>query len=609
MRARPVLALVSAVLVATLASGCTSGPRAVTANSGSTTGEGDQNGSSAGGTVASRMPGKDAVSPVDLDGVLPKDRQAVWDPGLNAVGGIPKRSKTCANVSPGGGDDTATIQHALDACPAGQVVQLEAGTFHITGQGLAMTRSQITLRGRGSATRLVKPTGTGFPVIIIGLRWYKYTQPVDFAAAAAQGARSVTLKQNPGLAVGEIVTVDQTTNPQLTRWGDRSPPGNVSRGWFGRYDRPIGQVMEIKSISGDTVSFTTPLHTAFPLPQVPQLVRFSNDANGTPQPAVESSGIEDLYVSHGEGGDGGGNIHLYAAAYSWVAGVESGASSGSSVNLDACFRCVLRDSYLHSTVDPNPGGAGYGIALDDYAADNLVENNISWNFNKVIVMRTTGGGNVIGYNYMEDGWGAGYRTIVEVGLNASHMTTPHYELFEGNQSFNFDSDSVWGNAIDITVFRNDLTGQRRSIPPLQLTDMGNRRAIGLTIGHWWYSFIGNVLGSAGQIPPPGAAFVYETSTFNDDSVVPMWRLGYDGEDGSKPQDQKVVQTTIRNGNFDYVTNQMHWASGMSHALPPSLYLTSKPVFFGSMAWPWVTPDGANPVAQLPARVRFDAIAH
>jgi hypothetical protein len=63
------------------------------------------------------------------------------------------------------------------------------------------------------------------------------------------------------------------------------------------------------------------------------------------------------------------------------------------------------------------------------------------------------------------------------------MTTPHFELFEGNQAFNFDGDNTWGNAVYITVFRNHFTGKRRSLPPLQLTDLQNRRAIGLMEGH------------------------------------------------------------------------------------------------------------------------------
>jgi hypothetical protein len=546
---------------------------------------------------------------VDLTGLLPPDRRAVWDPGLNPVGGIPVRTQVCATLSPSGLDDTAAIQGALDHCPPDHVVQLEAGDFTISGQGLYMTRSGVTLRGRGWKTRLIKKHGSDYPVISVGIHWYHYTEPVKLAADAPQGATNVTLARDPGLNVGEIVTVDEKTDRGLTIWNpENSPPGSPSRGWFGQYDRPIGQVMEVRAVDGASVTFTTPLHIRLLTKSDAQLVRLSKDEGGAVVPAVRFAGIEDLRVSGGEGGDGGGNIHFFATAYSWAKNVESDKSAGSSVNLEGTFRCVLRDSYLHSTVDPNPGGTGYGIAVDNYAADNLVENNISWNFNKVMVMRTTGGGNVMGYNYMEDGYGAGYPTIVEVGLNASHMTTPHDELFEGNQSFNFDSDSVWGNSIYITVFRNDLTGKRRSSPPLKLTDEQNRRAIGLTMWSWWYSFIGNVLGSAGQSPGPGKSFVYEENTFDRDDEVPMWKLGYNGADGSAPQDATVVNSVIRYGNYDYVTNAIHWDGYNPRELPPSLYMTSKPAFFGDQPWPWVTPENPTTrVATLPAEARFDAI--
>lgn len=83
---------------------------------------------------------------------------------------------------------------------------------------------------------------------------------------------------------------------------------------------------------------------------------------------------------------------------------------------------------------------------------------------------------MIGYNYMEDGWISYAQSFVETGLSASHMTTPHYELFEGNLCFNFASDATWGNAIYVTVFRNHLTGHRRSIAPLSFIDREGRRA-------------------------------------------------------------------------------------------------------------------------------------
>src|SRR5262249_50751179 len=137
--------------------------------------------------------------------------------------------------------------------------------------------------------------------------------------------------------------------------------------------RPIGQAMEVASVSGTVVTFTTPFHVTFRTAHDAHLVRISDGTDVVP--TVKWSGIEDLYVA---GGEGDGNIVLFAAAASWVRNVESDRSTGSGIALSGTFRCELRDSYVHSTLDPNPGGAGYGIVVDTYAADNLIENDISW---------------------------------------------------------------------------------------------------------------------------------------------------------------------------------------------------------------------------------------
>ncbi len=70
---------------------------------------------------------------------------------------------------------------------------------------------------------------------------------------------------------------------------------------------------------------------------------------------------------------------------------------------------------------------------------------------------------------------------------------------------------------------------------------------------------------------------------------------------------EASDTLLRHGNFDYVTNAVQWAPSVSsRALPSSLYLTTKPAFFGSSPWPWVDPTGTAKVNTLPAKARFDA---
>src|SRR6185295_15033471 len=118
--------------------------------------------------------------------------------------------------------------------------------------------------------------------------------------------------------------------------------GEDCRLWFTRPNRPLGQMLEVASVSGNTVNFTTPLHIGFDLAHTAQLSRFSVNYG------AKYAGIEDLYVRGGTND----NIMLKLAMYSWVKNVESDWSNGDSIAVDSSFRCVVRDSYFHDTPDP-----------------------------------------------------------------------------------------------------------------------------------------------------------------------------------------------------------------------------------------------------------------
>jgi hypothetical protein len=125
-------------------------------------------------------------------------------------------------------------------------------------------------------------------------------------------------------------------------------------------------------------------------------------------------------------------------------------------------------------------------------------------------------------------------------------------------------------------------------------------------GHYYYSFVGNVLGTADQDPTPQSGFAYEDFWPWKDDPIGLWRLGYTPKDWNARPDARVVSTTHRHGNFDYATNSVHWASGFDTTLPNSLYLEGKPGFFGNSPWPWVDPQGATKLYTLPAKARYDA---
>jgi len=71
-------------------------------------------------------------------------------------------------------------------------------------------------------------------------------------------------------------------------------------------------------------------------------------------------------------------------------------------------------------------------------------------------------------------------------------------------------------------------------------------------------------------------------------------------------DPRTLSTVIRDGNYDYLTNSQHWHNTPGgFTIPPSMYLSSKPAFFGSYTWPWVDP-ATGTVYTLPAKARYEA---
>jgi len=292
----------------------------------------------------------------------------------------------------------------------------------------------------------------------------------------------------------------------------------------------VNELKEIASVSGTVITFTTPLHTNYPTSKSSQVTRYTGG-----NVHVKHAGIEDLKVIGGSDGA----IRLEAAAYSWIKGVEVTVWLGEGVAINDSFRVELRDSYLHDGAWSAPGGGGYAISLAGGSAEALVENNIILKANKMMVGRSAGAGSVVGYNYADDGHINYDLSWQEVGINGSHMVGSHDWLFEGNESFNYDSDNTHGNAIRMTVFRNHLTGFRRSF-----TGMSNARTAGLMFGSWWHTFVGNVLGIEAQM----SGWSYENGGSHS-----IWSLGYDPthweQDNdpkcSPPSSAKVILTTSR----------------------------------------------------------------
>jgi hypothetical protein len=336
-------------------------------------------------------------------------------------------------------------------------------------------------------------------------------------------------------------------------------------------------------VAGTTLTFTTPLHVGYPLAKLPQLTKWD-------VAHFQGGGLEDLTVSGGSDG----NVRFETTAQSWVKNIESTAWLGQAVSINGSFRVEVRDSYIHDAVHPYPGGGGYGLGISWGSSEVLIENNIILGANKNMVVQSAGAGSVVGYNYMDNSFIGNQLDWVEVGLNASHMVGPHHVLFEGNQSHNYDSDDTHGSSFAMTIFRNHLVGIRRDYQGQQ-----NGRAAGLMFGSWWHAFIGNVLGEPGKM----TGWLYDEWIATTGHI---FKLGYAPSHWEQAQDPKVLSTVLRDGNWDYLTNTVKW-DRPAQALPNSLYLSAKPSFFGSRAWPWVDPTGTTKLGVLPARERYEGL--
>jgi len=442
-----------------------------------------------------------------------------------------------------------------------------------------------------------------------------------------------------GTGTGGVGTY--TTNGPIGTFTNRYMAcGYPTRRQFYRQERSLCQIMKITGISGvgnTIITFETPFHSTFKtgFPYNAQLTQFS-------VPFLTGVGIEDLGLFGGRGGDGHGNMNMNLCANSWVKHVESYWSQGVSLALYYTYRCEIRDSFMHEGPNINPGGDGYLCGIHTGSAENLVENCIMWCGNKVMVVRGSGGGNVIGYCYTDDAFGSQYPQSPEAGVNAGHQTTPHMELIEGNYSFAYKGDSFWGASIYITVFRNWLSGLRAKhgfLSSYTYNDAGTikpygdyegRIGVDVQAGNYYTNFVGNVLGTSGQsllsinngtYSATQDRFLYEQlDTFATGNPVVMWQFGADtshqGIDGNNGWTSTTYQTQLRQGNWDWFTQTQKWHGiggsvqyGANPAapfpsMPTSFYMTTKPAFFTTNPWPWVDPTNGS-TTTLPAKARFD----
>jgi len=566
---------------------------------------------------------------------LPADRLVDWDPGI--PGGIPERSVICATLFPSGGDDSVAIQNAINTCPVNQTVFFSEGNYLITrvinvGKG-------IVLRGAGSdKTKLVFDPPSGIK-IGINVGSSSFDDYLKINSGYTKGSNTINVdRANNLFQVGNYLVIDQENNNDTTVVTSSGDQGDCT--WCGnsrcslnhsnkcdlwvKYSscggveddpstpsidetvigpdgvceggqRAVGQIIKIKSIDGlGNIIFEPELYWNYNASSEPQALKIKS--------MVEYFGIEDMNITQ-VAREVKYYIQLQGCAYCWVKDMEFAKSYMRDVEGLYLYKNEIRDNYFHHSFCYT-GDNGYAYSLWRYPTDNLIENNILHSLHDSTV-DGGGGGNVIAYNYIVD---SQYENTCGVPYNRkpqeliSHGAHPVYNLYEGNVLHSFLGDYIWGSSSHIVAFRNRVFGQGE----YPVSEINWRVGMKIEKYQRFYSVVGNVIGIPGD-PSQYEITGRDCSTYNE---VSLYRLGYPGSNNddckASLSDSLVNQTLIRHGNFDYVNNSIRWYPGLDHDLPVSLYLDSKPFWFGNVVWPPI--DTSHPEEyDIPAKLRFEGV--
>jgi hypothetical protein len=541
-------------------------------------------------------------------GILDPTRATDWSTA--GAGAIPARTTICSTLGTAGQASTfvqsvtvSQINSALSSCPSGQAVLLNPGTYNTAG-GTIMIPSNVTLRGSGPTQTIIAETGTigGTAAFIQFGTWgtggFGGPQPSPGTSTAitggtSQGSTQITVASASGISVGTLLVLTQTNLSYMTNVGSS---GTCTLSNCAIVGGDSGQTVQVTAINGNTLTISDPLYIAYT--NSPQAYPFSAGCT--------SAGLENLhlYASTSQNVNTGGNgyianINMTGVTYSWVKNVESDFSEGSHVWINWSMHNTVRDSFFHDGVSHGPGETDDELRIGHKASANLIENNIFWRMHFSVNTEFGASGNVIAYNYSTGNY-HDQSLVWSLADFDSHAPNPMMNLWEGNITTHYDQDQTWGSSNFNTLFRDYSTGSNIFLPPgnargvLQTgsptQEWGNAHAFEFQTPAQFNNLIGVIDGSdylTGQ-STPASDIAPNLATYNGSNPVCLG-VGYN-DNGSGPLPNNAQSTMFYHGFMNCTNGTFQWTTGVTQTLPASFYLSGKPSWWGSVAWPPIGPD-------------------
>ena len=531
-------------------------------------------------------------------GIIDPSRAVNWA-NAGVPGGVPPRTTICSTLSAGA--SVSSINSAIAACPAGQTVMLNAGSYNLSGGIIFNNKSNVTLRGAGADQTFLIFSGSGncqgqtASLCATSSDQNYFQQPsntANWTAGYAAGTTVITLSSVSNLKVGSPLILDQNDdNSPAPSTGvyicETDAGGCAMDGPSGtsRTGRAQMQIVTVTAISGNQVTISPAIY-------MPNWRSSQAPGAWWATSPVSGDGVENLSIDNSNSSNTAGFI-LFNCTGCWVKGIRSSTPGRSHIWMWNSPHTTVRDSYFYGT----RSAAQESYGLEPFpSGDSLFENNI---FQMIAAPQTINGpcsGCVVSYNYSINN----YYTPSSNWQQQSavlHSVTDNM-LFEGNVGAGLYADSFHGTHHFITLFRNRYDGFESNNGT---TTSEQTNPIVLYPLSRYFNIVGNVLGTAG----------YHTTYLETTNVSghehDIYIMGTMSAGGSYADDPFVNKSVMLWGNYDTVNNAARFVSSevptalgqfanavpSSQNLPASFYLPSKPSWFGTIAFPAIGPDVAG----------------
>jgi len=456
----------------------------------------------------------------------------------------PTRTTPCATIAPEGSPGSPVaptdLNNAIQTCPHGEYVALEAGSYYYNANVCMASAAfpdavnGITLRGAGADKTFIYFSGSA--ALQEGGCGSQYSASTSWTSGFAQGATSITVGSIGNFVAGQTILELQECGTGFSGAScSNATDSQVDNGaeWICGGDGPWCSHGGTGNEGG--------------LYQTQEVLVTGLNESG-PNTVTISPG---LYMDNWSATLGPMVTYLYPPAYGLGLedlSMDEEHSSGTN-SLSFCYGCwvklgltgvknyLIENNYFWDADSHD----GYGItsSIGYGAGDGLILNNIL-DYQDAIAWDGGGEGTVAAYNYQ------GTSTAGSVGNDTynifQHTGGTSYLLYEANETSEIMDDNIHGTHDMSTLFRNRLTAKA------QAYTYGNA-AVFIGQGTRFTNVIGNVLGTAG--------FNGSYCCFGGE---PIYDIGVGAvlDQQGVPFDALVKASSMLWGNYDTFNGALQW---------------------------------------------------